>query len=84
MWSSTLVCGAQLSQQCSEACFSYALEGGALHHYGSLDKCLGTLMASGEFSQEPICGWSCSADMAILVMCTNIVGASLPEVSNVT
>ena len=42
MWSSTLVCGAQLSQQCSEACFSYALEGGALHHYGSLDKCLGT------------------------------------------
>ena len=50
------------------------LEGGIPHPSGSLTKCLGTPMASGEFSQEPVYGWSCSANMAVLLRCADILG----------
>ena len=76
-WSITLVCGAQLSQQWSGACLSYTLESFILCPSGSLDKCLGTLMTSGEFPQEPICEWSHSANTAVLVMCIDILGVFL-------
>ena len=33
-------------------------------------------LASEEFAQEPIYGWSCSADMATLTSCADILGVS--------
>ena len=47
-----------------------------LHPPGSLDKCLSTLMPSEEFPQEPIYGWSHSADMDIMITCADILGVS--------
>ena len=41
-WSSTLMCGAQLSQQWPEDCFSYTIESGKLHPFEFFDKGLGT------------------------------------------
>ena len=38
-----------------------------LHH-------LTPLLASVEFPQEPICGWSHSADLAVMIMCRCILG----------
>ena len=38
--------------------------------------CLAPVMASGELLQEPIYGWSCSADLAVLVTFVDILGMS--------
>ena len=37
---------------------------------------LAPLMASVGFLQEPECGWSCSADMAVLITCADILSVS--------
>ena len=74
---------AQLSQQWSEAYLSYALEGHILHPSGSLDN-LGPLMVSGEFPQEPICGWSCFADTQSGHVCRYLRCVSLLDVSGMT
>ena len=71
-----MVCGAQLSQQWSGACLSYTLDSGVLHPSGSLDKYLGTPDGKWGFPQEPIYGWSRSADTAVLIMCADVLGAS--------
>ena len=60
------------------------LESGALHPSGSLDKCLTSMMASGDFPQEPICGWFHSADTAVLITCAGIRRVSLPYASALT
>ena len=85
MWSSTLVCGAQLSQQGSGACLSYTLEGGTLHPSGSLDKCLGTPDDKWALSQKAylwvllLCRHGCSCHMY-----RQLKHAFLPDVSGVT
>ena len=56
-WSSTLVCGVQLSQQWSGACLRYTLKEVYSTFLGFLISVLEPLMASEEFSQEPICEW---------------------------
>ena len=98
-WSSSLGCGALLSQWWSGACLSYTWKVVCSTHLGLFSKCLGTLMpgvesaqgpvgatwqfclapllASGEFPQEPLCGWSCYADMAVLIICVDILSISL-------
>lgn len=53
------------------------LESGGLHPSGCLDQCPGPLRPSGECAQEPIYGWSCSVDAAVLVMWAGIVGVSV-------
>ena len=74
-WSSTLVCGARLSQQWAGAYLSYTLEGSVLHPFGSLDNCLG--IPDGEWGLFPrslSIYRFCSADMAVLVPCADILG----------
>ena len=78
------MCGARLSQQWSGACLSCTLGSGGLHPPGSLDECLGSTDGECEFAQGPVCGWSRSADAAVLVMCAVILGVSLPDVSSTT
>ena len=68
--------GARLSQQWSGACLSYAPESGALHPLGLLISVLAPLLASGAFSQEPICRWSRSGDMAVPVTCADMLFVS--------
>ena len=51
VWSSTLVCGAQLSQQWSGACLSYTLKVAYSSLLGLFDKCLGT--PAGECGISP-------------------------------
>ena len=75
--SSTVVCGAQLSQQWSGTCLSYTLKVVFSTLPGLLITVLAPLMASGEFPQELICGRSCSADMAVLVTCADILDVPL-------
>ena len=72
-WSSTLVCGAPLSQQWSGACLSDTLTVVDSTLLVLLIKVLAPLMASGDFPQKPIYGWSCSAGMAVLVMCADVL-----------
>ena len=66
---------AWLSQQWSGACRSYTFR--VVHSTlpGLLISVLASLMARGEFPQKPICGWSHSADLAILIICA-ILGVS--------
>ena len=52
------------------------LESGALHPLGLLISDLAPLVASGEFPQEPVCGWSHSADTAVLITCVGILPVS--------
>ena len=68
-WGSTLVCGARLSQQWSGACLSYTLR-------VVCSTPLAPLMASVDFPQEPVYGQSRSADMAVLVMCADVLSVS--------
>ena len=75
-WSSTLVCGARLSQQWSGACLSYTLKVVGSTPLGLLISVLAPLLASGAFSQEPICRWSRSGDMAVPVTCADILFVS--------
>ena len=57
MWSSTLVCGAWLSQQWSGASLSYTLKVLYSSLIGLLINVLAPLMSSVEFPQEPACRW---------------------------
>ena len=75
-WRSTLVCGAQLSQQWSGACLSYTLNVVHSSFLGLFNKCLDTPDASGEFPQELIYGWSRSVDRAALTTCADILSVS--------
>ena len=97
-WSSTLVCGARLSQQWAGPCLSYTSEVIYSTLLGLFDKCLGTpdakwgvaqepmgatwvlcltsMMVSVEFPQKPTCGWSRSADLAVLITRADILGVS--------
>ena len=75
-WSSTLVYGARRSQQWSGARLSYTLKVVHSTLLGLLISVLASLIASGEFAQEPIYGWSHSADMNVLTTCTAISGVS--------
>ena len=68
-WSSLLGCGAQLSQQWPGNCLSDTL-------LGFLISVLAPLIPRGEFPQEFIYRWSCSADAAVLVTCADILGES--------
>ena len=43
---------------------------------GLLINVLVPMMPSVGFPQEPICGWSRSADMAVLTTCADILGVS--------
>ena len=65
LWYVELSC---LSGGLRSASLSYTLKGGVLHPSGSLDKCLGTLLVSGEFPQEPASGWFRSIDISLLVV----------------
>ena len=75
-WSSTLVYGARRSQQWSGARLSYTLKVVHSTLLGLLISVLASLIASGEFAQEPIYGWSHSADMAVLITCADVLGVS--------
>ena len=75
-WRSTLVCGARLSQQWAGACLSYNFKVVDSPLLGLLISVLEPLMTSVEFPQDPIYGWSCSADTAVLIMCADILGVS--------
>ena len=66
-WSSTLECGAWLSQQWSGACLSYTLKVVDSMLLGLLISVLAPLMASGDSPQGAIYGWSHSAAMAVLI-----------------
>ena len=52
------------------------LESGGLHPSGSFGKCLGTSDAKWEICKEPIYGWCCSVDTAVLITCIDISGVS--------
>ena len=52
------------------------LESGVLHPLGLLISILGPPLASGDYPQEPIYGWSRSADPAVLTTCADILGVS--------
>ena len=69
-WGSTLVCEAQLSQQWPVACLSCVLKVVYSTLLGLFIIVLAFLMTSGEFL------WSHSADMAVLVMCADMLGMS--------
>ena len=77
------VCVAQLSQQWSGACLSYTLKVVHSTLLGLLISVLAPLMASGEFPQELVCGWSCrhgcSGHAFRYLRCV-----SLPDVSSMT
>ena len=75
-WSSTLVCGARLSQQWSEPASVIPLRLMYSTLLGLLINVLTPLLASMELPQKPVCGWSCSADMAVLITCADILGVS--------
>ena len=74
-WSNILVCGAQLLAVVW-ACLSYTLKVVYSTLLGLSVSILESLMASGEFIQEPINWWSCSADMAVQITCADILGES--------
>ena len=74
-WSSTLVCGAWLSQQWSGVCLSYTLRV-VNSTLLALLSVLAPLIPSGDFPQKPIYGWSHSVDMDVLVTCVDILGMS--------
>ena len=57
-------------------CLSYTHESNVLFPSGSLDKCLGTPDGEWDFPQDPVYGWSCSSDTAVLVTCADILGVS--------
>ena len=76
VWSSILVCGAQLSQQQSGTCLSHTLKVVYSTLLGLLINASTPLTASGEFAQEPIYGWSPSANGAVLFTCADIIGVS--------
>ena len=82
VWSSTLVCGAQLSQQWSGACLSYTLKVAYSSLLGLFDKCLGT--PAGE------CGISPGDYLWVVLLCklgcSDHVGryVSLSDVSSMT
>ena len=52
------------------------LDSGAFHPSGSFDKCLGSPDGKCGISQEPVYGWSRSADTAVLVTCASILGVT--------
>ena len=70
------VCGTQLCQQWSGACLSYTLKVVYSTLLSLFISVLEPLVASGEFPQEPIYGWSRSADTAVLITYTDILGVS--------
>ena len=74
-WSNILVCGAQLLAVVW-ACLSYTLKVVYSTLLGLLISVWVSPMASGKFPQDPIHGWSHSADMVILILCTDILGVS--------
>ena len=77
VWSSALVCGARLCQQWSGACLSYTLKVvDSTLLLGLFDKCLDTPAGNCGIPQALICGWSRSADRAVLITCAGIVGVS--------
>ena len=84
-WSSSLVCGAWLSQQWSGACLSYTFR--VVHSTlpGLLSKCLGILVAKcGIFPEAylwvaPLCRRGCSDHMCIYLRCV-----SMPQVFTLT
>ena len=80
----TLVCGTQLSQQWSGACLSHTLKVVSSTILDFLISVLAPLMPSGEFPQEPIYGWSRSADMAVLITCADLMCISLSDMSALT
>ena len=61
-WSSMLECGTQLSQQWSGTGLSSTLRAEYPTPLGLLTSVLAPLMPSGEFPQDPVYGWSRSAD----------------------
>ena len=71
------MCGAQLSQPWSGEPAS-VIPLGVVDSIllGLVVSVLEPLMASGEFPQDPICVWSCSADTAVLVTCAGVLGES--------
>ena len=74
-WSCTLVC-AQLSQQWSGACLSYTFTVVDSTLLDLFNKCLGPPASKWGICQEPIYGWSCSADESVLTTCADISGVS--------
>ena len=75
-WSITLVCGARPSQQWSGACLSYTLTVVDSTLLDLFNKCLGPPASKWGICQEPIYGWSCSADESVLTTCADISGVS--------
>ena len=84
-WSSTLVCGAQLSQRWSRKCLRYTLKVVYSTFLGLFDKCFGTPDAKWGISPGaylwvvPLSRHSCSDHMCKYLRC-----ASLPDASGVT
>ena len=70
------MCGARLSQQWSGACLSYTLRLVDSHLLGLLISVLAPQIPIGEFAQDPIYGWSRFADMAVLIICADILVVS--------
>ena len=85
VWSCTLVCGAQLSQQWSGACLSHTFESDVIYPSGSLGKCLGTSDAKCGISPGtylwvvPLCRHGCSGHVCKYLGCI-----SLPVMSGMT
>ena len=73
---SPLVCGAHCLSSGLEPTSSYNLRVVGSIPLGFLISVLAPLIASGEFPQEPICGWSHYAHMAVLIMRADILGVS--------
>ena len=67
MWSSTLVCGNLLSQQCLTT--SHILEDSVPHPSESLEKRLGPLVSCWGIPGGFILGYSTSTDVSVQVMC---------------
>ena len=76
VWSRITVCGAQLSEQWPGACLSYTLKVVDSTFMVLLISALVPLMASGEFPQASIYGWSRSADTTVRITCADISGVS--------
>ena len=76
VWNSTLGCGAWLSQQWSGPASVIPSKWWTPPFWVFSINVLTLLMASGESPQEPICRSSCSADVATLTKCADILGAS--------
>ena len=75
VWSSTLVCGARLSQQWSGACLSYALEVVYATHLGLFDV-LAPLMASGNLPRSLSMGGPTLQTGLFWSPCVGILGVS--------